>query len=162
MSYNVRVNVLINGKRLSVDVRSETDLKELYNLGLKNIKSLDCIVSVDVTKDFIILSKKDRAFRDGTKKSVGYDETWDRRINNIEAYDWDGNLVWNIGDIVGNIHRPFWSGIVIAGKDFEKVYGSAIPEECLNHDLLCCAAYDMVYVVDLSNSTFIGKYPEGR
>lgn len=162
MSHNIWVYILINGKRLSVNTMSENALKELNLLGLNGIKSLDHIISVNVTKDFIILYKEDRAFRDGTRKSVGYDETWDRRINNIEAYDWDGNLVWNIGDIVGNIHRPFWSGIVIAGKDFEKVYGSAIPEECLNHDLLCCAAYDMVYVVDLSNSTFIGKYPEGR
>ncbi len=162
MSFNVRVNVLLDGKRLSLNVRSETDLKELYNLGLKNIKSLDHILSVDVTKDFIILSKEDRAFRDGTKKSVSYDETCDRRINNIEAYDWDGNLVWNIGDIVGNIHRPFWSGIVIAGRDFEKVYGSTIPEECCEHDLLCCPADDVIYVVDLFNSRFIGKYPEGR
>ena len=162
MSHNIWVYILINGKRLSVNTMSENALKELNLLGLNGIKSLDHIISVNVTKDFIILYKEDRAFRDGTRKSVSYDETWDRRINNIEAYDWDGNLVWNIGDIVGNIHRPFWSGIVIAGKDFEKVYGSAIPEECLNHDLLCCAAYDMVYVVDLSNSTFIGKYPEGR
>lgn len=162
MSHNIWVYILINGKRLSVNTMSENALKELNLLGLNGIKSLDHIISVNVTKDFIILYKEDRAFRDGTRKSVSYDETWDRRINNIEAYDWDGNLVWNIGDIVGNIHRPFWGGIVIAGKDFEKVYGSAIPEECLNHDLLCCAAYDMVYVVDLSNSTFIGKYPEGR
>ena len=162
MSHNIWVYILINGKRLSVNTMSENALKELNLLGLNGIKSLDHIISVNVTKDFIILYKEDRAFRDGTRKSVSYDETWDRRINNIEAYDWDGNLVWNIGDIVCNIHRQFWSGIVIAGKDFEKVYGSAIPEECLNHDLLCCAAYDMVYVVDLSNSTFIGKYPEGR
>jgi hypothetical protein len=162
MSYNIRINVLINGKRLSACIRSETDLKELYIFGLDNIKSLDNIISIDITKDFIILTKEDRAFRDGMKKTVSYDETWDRRINNIEAYDWEGKLVWNIGDIVGNIHRPFWGGIVIAGKDFEKVYGSAIPEKCQNHDLLCCAAFDMVYVIDLTSSQFIGKYPEGR
>ena len=162
MSYNIRLNVLINGNRLSICTMASDALKELHLLGAKNISSLDNITSVNVTKDFIILSKTDRAFRDGTKKSVGYDETRDRCINNIEAYDWDGNLVWNIGDIVGNIHRPFWDGIVIAGKDFEKVYGRPIPEECSKHDLLCSAADNILYVIDLSNSKLIGKYPEGR
>ena len=97
----INVQVLLNGKRIDFGVKSIEGLSALCIRKdvIIPIKSADDIYGINITNDLIILTKKDRAYRNG-KKLLREDDFGERGVNNIEAYDWDGNLVWNIGDIV--------------------------------------------------------------
>lgn len=153
-TYDIYVGVLLNGKKIGLNVRSVEELKKLY--GLKTpICTVDRILNVFITKDLIILLKADRAFRDESVRYVSYGV--DRRINNIEAYDWDGNLVWNIGDIIGDIKTGFLRANVIPGYLFEEFYNRKLPEQYNSHELLYCAA-NKVFVIDLSSNEIIDTF----
>ena len=155
----IEVQLLLNGKRLEFGVKS---VEGLYALCIRSsiitqIKSIDNIHGINITKDFIILTKKDRAYRGGAKLLTDAD-FGERRVNNIEAYDWDGNLIWNIGDIVGDIGKPFY-GCNLVTKD---MLGSnmldKIPESAASHDLLVCNATPRIFVVDLETREIIGQF----
>lgn len=153
-TYDIYVGVLLNGKKIGLNVRSVEELKKLYGLKAP-ICTVDRILNVFITKDLIILLKEDRAFRDKSVRYVSYGV--DRRINNIEAYDWDGNLVWNIGDIIGDIKFGFLRANVIPGYLFEEFYNRKLPEQYNSHELLYCVA-NKVFVIDLSSNEIIDTF----
>lgn len=70
--------------------------------------------------------------------------------NNINAYDRDGNHLWNISDIIGG--DITYVGAVLSTKEIMKNYygfdGQLYDDSC---ELLNCAAeYDRLYIIDLN------------
>ena len=112
----IRVQVQIEAQKLSFEIKSNG----LYQLcGLQHIIGLqDEINSIFILKDMIIIITEDRDFRHGYRPTSYIKDN--RQINNIDAYDWQGNHLWNIGDIVGDIKRGFGGGGAKKKKTFKK------------------------------------------
>ena len=92
----IKVETQIEAQKLAFEIES-SGLYQLY--GLQHIIELqDKICNIYILKDMIIIRAEDRDFRYGAKTAPFYKDN--RRINNIDAYDWQGNHLWNIGDIV--------------------------------------------------------------
>lgn len=158
----INVQVLLNGKRIEFGVKSIEGLSALCIRKdvIIPIKSADDICGINITNDLIILTKKDRVYRNG-KKLLREDDFGERGVNNIEAYDWDGNLVWNIGDIVGDIKKPFFGCNVVTGEMIKDNSTIKISESSSTHDLLICNA-GWLFVIDLKTNELLGKFPGGR
>ena len=158
----IDVQVLLNGKRVKFGVKSAEGLFALCIRKDVNIpiKSQDGIYEINITNDLIILTKKDRAYRNGFKL-LREDDFGERSVNNIEAYDWDGNLVWNIGDIIGDVKKPFYGCSVATAEMIKDNSAIKIPESAATHDLLICNA-GWVFVIDLKTNELLGKFPGGR
>lgn len=155
----IEVQLLLNGKRLEFGIKS---VEGLYALCIRSsiiaqIKSMDNICGIRITKDFIILTKKDRAYRNGAK-FLKDEDFGERRINNIEAYDWDGNLIWNIGDIVGDIRKPFYGCNVVAKNMLSSEMAEKMAKSAESHDLLICNA-ERIFVIDLETRELLGQFP---
>ena len=90
---------------------------------------------------------QDRDFRDGRRSCSIVKEK--RKINNIDAYDWDGNHLWNIADIVGDIKMAFYGGYVCTKETYQDYYGydeSKVPD---SHDLYAASTDGRLYLIDL-------------
>ena len=157
----IYVKVFLNGKRVEFGVKSA---EGLFALCIQKdviipIKSQDGIYEINITNDLIILTKNDRAYRKGFKL-LREDDFGERSTNNIEAYDWDGNLIWNIGDIVGDVKKPFYGCSVVAKNMLCSKMADKIPESAATHDLLICHA-GWLFVIDLKTNELLGKFPGG-
>ncbi len=145
MSFSV--NVLINQKLLHFATEYFT-LNHLY-LCSQRIGSSQNIYEISITKDFVIITTEHAVpSESGTEK----DSTAINKMltNNIDAYDWDGNHMWNIADIVGDLKIPYFGGTVTTKQllkrpDFDE---SKCDEQS---DLYCCTAGNHMYIIDLSS-----------
>ena len=137
----IQTEIQIAGKKLSF----ETTSNGLYQLNCLShahiIHTPDKILAILVIKDMIILLTEDRDFRNGAQQAPFYKD--DRRINNIDAYDWNGTHLWNIGDLVGDIKTPFTGAVLTADES--------------NQDLLTCFAGAYRFVIDPITKTVISK-----
>ena len=142
----IQTQIQIDGKKLSF----ETESSELHQLNflshMHTIHTPDKILSILIIKDMIILLTEDRDFRNGALHTPIYKD--DRRINNINAYDWGGRHLWNIGDIVGDIKTPFTGATLTANDD---------SDDNKQKDLLICFAGDFRFVIDPVNNTVVSK-----
>ena len=96
---SINLNVLAKGKLLCMT----TDSVPFKNLSFKSTV-LQNVYEISITEDFIILTTESN------------NETIK---NNIDAYDWNGNHLWNISDIVGDLKIPYFGGTVTT-KDIMK------------------------------------------
>ncbi len=69
----------------------------------------DEVCKICIAEHRMIFLTEDRAFRNGTRTHVSNEELANegRLVNNVFACDWNGTYLWNIGEIVGDIKRPF-------------------------------------------------------
>ena len=148
----VRIEMQTSEKNLSFEIES----KELYQIGglLHTIDKQDLIIAILVAEDMIFTLTEDRDLRDGLLQApINKDE---RRINNLDAYDWNGNHLWNIGDIVGDIKTCFTGATLttntqlIADKilDVHNVYSA---------NLLVCFAGAYRFIIDPINKIIISQ-----
>ncbi len=138
MSFSL--NVLINNKLLNIS----TDNFELKDLCLSPhiLKFSENIYEISITKDYVIVSTE-------------YAVQGKILPNNINAYDLEGNHLWNVADVVGEIGVPFYGGTVTTKEmigeysDFDKSKYSASSE------LFCCSANNHLYIVDLNSRKLV-------
>lgn len=99
----VMLELQMDGKNLSF----ELEVKDLYRLNCMRfvLQRPDRILSVCILKGLLILRTEDRDFRNGALQAPF--EKDNRQTNNLDAYDWDGNHLWNIGEIVGTLKWRF-------------------------------------------------------
>jgi len=153
-NHDLDIRVLLNGKILDLTPRVLSEFKQ-FRIGQKIIPSLDEINDISITKDYIIVSKADKGFRDPTVSSV---PLWKEEVlteNNIDAYDWDGNHVWNIADLLGPQRMSFWGGVVMTKEMVERSTNVILPEACEGHDLYGAHIGGSMYVIDLSDGNKI-------
>lgn len=139
----IRVEIQIDGKKLSYETQSDG----LYQLNCLDhvINLLDKICEIFIIKDMIIIRTEDRDFRNGTLQASFIKEN--RQINNIDAYDWNGKHIWNIGDIVGDIKMAFSGGTLTTNHDIINCGMLNIDNDC-SFDLYKCYAGGFQFVVD--------------
>ena len=144
MSFSLRV--LVDEKVLYMS----TDNIPFKNLSIRDniLKSSKNIYQISITKDLVILtteyapqSESDQSPSTSLNKII---------TNNIDAYDWDGNHLWNIADVVGNLEIPFWGGTVTT-KELVKPYVNFDKSHGDIGDLFSCTAGNFLYIIDLNN-----------
>ncbi|MBQ3489246.1 MAG: hypothetical protein IJA86_01485 [Clostridia bacterium] len=148
----IQVEILTHGKKLSFEMESHG----LYQLDFpKNtLKTLDKILSVLITDDRIILRTEDRDFRHGALQAPWLKDN--RRMNNIDAYDRDGNHLWNIGDIVGDIKMSF-TGCHLTSNAQLVDDGAINTETAYSANLLVCFSGGYRFIIDPIHQTVISK-----
>lgn len=155
MSFSV--HILMNGRTLYLSAEIG-DLKRLgMSVGMSGriIESLDNIYEISITKDLVILTTEDPDFRGGALQAPFVKES--RKVNNINAYDWEGNHLWNIADLVGDIRMAFWGGSVTTVESLKGISGfdAAKFAETDGHDLYACTAGGFMYVIDLDDRRIV-------
>ncbi len=145
--------VLGEQKRFAFELESE-GIYTLNCLSRTPIQSLDKIWQICIVKDMVIIRTEDRDFRDGRQFASWKKDA--RRENNILAYDWQGNKLWNIGEIVGDIKAAFLGVHAIFHKEVTEEFGIALPEN--SGQLIRCFDGCWMYIIDATNKTVIHKF----
>ena len=139
----IKAETQIEAQKLAFEIES-SGLYQLY--GLQHIIELqDKICNIYILKDMIIIRAEDRDFRYGAKTAPFYKDN--RRINNIDAYDWQGNHLWNIGDIVGDIKMPFDGGCLTTKASVQRDNRLLDVGDC-SSDLFYCIADARRFLID--------------
>lgn len=143
------IKALIDHKVLTVsgDIKAVKQLSFLQN----KIDSPDNICEISITSKLVIITTEHPDLRDGALQAPIWSDTpWMQ--NNINAYDWEGNHLWNISDIVGPLHLTFYGGSPACSKDVFKKYRGYLEsafEGTEGHELFSCVAGGFLYVIDL-------------
>ena len=125
MSFNL--NVLIDGKLLSMTA----DSIPFKNLSFK-ANMLTNVFEISITEDIVILTTE-------------YSSEDKINANNIDAYDYNGNHLWNIADIVGDVGTAFWGAVLTTAKLLE------LDLDCKG-PLLSCTAFDnRTFIIDINS-----------
>lgn len=149
----IEINALVDNKRVSFSIAGAEYNKRLA-MSAHILESPDNIYQISVSKDYLIVTAEDPDVRDQIPQPM---VKRDRSINNINAYDWKGNHMWNIGEIVGDIRVPFFGGSVTT-KDVIMRDVDDPSEICDDHEYFyCIGADDHRYIIDLTEKKLIGK-----
>lgn len=127
---------------------------KLDNFGLE---SLDNIYEISITPNRIIIVHEDPEFRDGRMHTSLIKDAC--LVSNIDAYDWDGNHLWNIADIVGDIKMLFFGGKVVTKEQFMNnrnaryfVDQNLVPDE---HEFYSASTDGRYYIIDMDTLEII-------
>ncbi len=146
------IHILINGKILTLAVNID-DIKTL-GCNVKKIEMKDSIISVSVADNIIIILSEDPEFRMGSKQIEFVKNSYIEK-NNITAYDWDGNVLWNISDIIGEINMSFSGGCVTTLENLSTYFGFDKKMYDANSKLYACTAGGKNYIIDLDKKTVV-------
>jgi len=146
------INILINGKVLTLAFNSGIVKQLVFNKDI--LQSEDRIISVSVAENQVIIVTEDPGFRNGAT-NVDSVKPYNIKENNINAYDWNGNYLWNISEIVGEINMTFFGGCVSSISalcehlEFDKQKYSE------DLEIYTCTAGGKTYVIDLKDKKVI-------
>ena len=124
MGYFVNVQAITNSKdRISFEIEAE----KLYRLNCYThiVESPDLIDRICIFNNIIVLLTEDRDFRNGALIAPFLKD--DRSENNVTAYDFHGNFLWNIGSIIGDIKMAIDNLACVFKADAERDYGIELP-----------------------------------
>lgn len=151
---NPTIEILINDKYSSFELDSENLPKDLDFL----LKKADIgkISSVSITDNIILVLNGD----------VDFCSTKIRSKNNINAFDRQGNLKWNISDIVGSLKVPFMGGRLWTRAKYQEFldsdickYSTKINHYIDGHLLYTCYTDPKGYIIDLVDNKVLWEYP---
>ena len=133
------------------------NVPEVYKacLDYATLKSLDPILGVVMTKEYLIVLTEDPDFRDGRTQAPIYVDSVP--VNNINAYHWDGTHAWNIADIVGDIRTYFCGCAARANEYVRDVPEVANHPEIWNHEFIRASTMDFFYLIDITDKKLIQK-----
>ena len=133
------------------------DAPETYEVRLTytTLKSLDPILGVVMTKEYLIVLTEDPDFRDGRTQAPIYVDSVP--VNNINAYHWDGTHAWNIADIVGDI-RTYFRGCAARANEYVRDVPEVVNRpEIWNHEFVGASTLDFDYLIDITDRKLIKK-----
>ena len=136
--------VLGNGRRYILDMESDGLYKLNPNWTGNILEFKDKICKMIVTEDLLIVRTEDRDFRDGSQSAAWIKDN--REINNVDAYDHNGNHLWNIGKIIGDIKMQIDGISHITAEQAIDDYGIAVSVN--QKDLFSCTAGGYLRVID--------------
>lgn len=150
------VFVLINGKLLTLSINSGIVKQMGFNKEI--LQSEDGIIGISVTESMVIVVTEDPDFRNGATHAEVV-KPYKIKKNNINAYDWDGNHLWNISDIVGEINMTFYGGNVSTVSNLSNCYGFDQQKYNAESELYVCHAGGRLYVIDLKEKKVVQILP---
>ena len=104
MIYTRIETIMANGNKSWMEIATE-GLYEMVCPSGKKIVVPDKICNIIICDAFLVLRTEDRDFRNGRSYASFVKDN--REVNNIDAFDWQGNHLWNIGEIVGDVKMAF-------------------------------------------------------
>ncbi len=133
------------------------DAPETYEVRLTytTLKSLDPILGVVMTKEYLIVTTENPGFRDGQRPASLYVDSVP--VNNINAYHWDGTHAWNIADIVGDIRTYFYRCTPCSSEYVMGVPEVANHPEIWDHEFIEASTADFYYLTDITDKKLIRK-----
>ena len=151
----IRIETVIDvDNKFSCEIESEG----LYTINClpstNHIKSLDKIHEICIANGLLIILTEDRDFRDGFSDAVPFMKE-NRKENNINAYDWNGNHLWNIGDLVGDIKMAFAGITYISPMEVERECSMKLYNQSKN--LFKCVAGGWTFIIDASKKEIVYK-----
>ena len=152
MGYIKIETVTSNKERFAFEIESD-GLYRINCLSGLAVESLDQICEICIFYNILVIRTEDRDFRNGSQQAPFLKD--DRSVNNILAYDFHGNFLWNIGSIVGDIKMAFSSVSCVLKADAEKDLGITIPGD--TEILLKCIAGGFVFIVDAISNKMLYK-----
>lgn len=150
------INILINGEILTLSIN--TDIIKRIGFNKEILQLEDDIINISVTGNIAIIVTEDPDFRNGLNQ-VDFVKPYKIKKNNINAYDWDGNYLWNISDIVGEIDMAFSGGCVSSINKLSNHYGFDQLKYSANSEIYTCVAGGKMYVIDLKGKKVIQILP---
>lgn len=150
------MHILINGEVLTLSINTNT----IKRVGLnKEVLQLeDGIINISVTESIIIIVTEDPDFRNCLNQ-VDFVKPYNIKKNNINAYDWDGNYLWNISDIVGEVNMAFSGGCVSSISKLSNYYGFDQQKYNADSEIYVCTAGGRMYVIDLKEKKVVQILP---
>ena len=120
----------------------------------KHITSLDRIYNISFTKNMVILLTASPKFRNTPAPNPEYVPDYSA-YNYVNAYDYNGNYLWNIAEIIGDVGTGICDGYVCSSKylleDSKEKYIEG-------HELFVCwDCYGMRYLIDLDEKRVLHK-----
>ena len=152
MGYIKIETVTSSKERFAFEIESD-GLYRINCLSGLAVESLDQICEICIFYNILVIRTEDRDFRNGSQQAPLLKD--DRSVNNILAYDFHGNFLWNIGSIVGDIKMAFSSVSCVLKADAEKDLGITIPGD--TEILLKCIAGGFVFIVDAISNKMLYK-----
>jgi len=149
----VRIETVISpNRKFAFEIESQ-GLYKINCLSGLTIESLDRISEICIANGILVVKTEDRDFRNGFQPVSFLKD--DRSENNILAFDWHGDFLWNIGSIVGDIKMPFSSVSCILKAEVESEFGIMLSDG--TDALLKCIAGGFIYIVDAINRKMLYK-----
>lgn len=150
------MHILISGEVLTLSINTDTIKQVGFN---KEILQLENgIINISVTGSMIIIVTEDADSCNGSNR-VDFVKPYNIKKNNINAYDWDGNHLWNISDIVGEINMAFSGGCVSSISKLSNHYGFDQLKYNADSEIYVCTAGGKMYVIDLKGEKVIQILP---
>lgn len=148
----VKIESVNGGKTFAMELESDS-LYAINCLAGKSVEFLDKIREICIAEEIILIRTEDREFRNGCQ-SVSYVKD-NREENNVNAYDWQGNHLWNIGELVGDIKMAFDSITHITSAEAKQEFGIRTPinAQCLFR----CVSGGFVFIIDAKNKKMLCK-----
>ena len=144
-----------DGKKFSSEIETEGLYKLNCTFG-KSIEMLDKITVICISDGILIIRTEDRDFRDGRQTAPIIKDN--REENNINAFDYQGNHLWNIGEIVGDIKMQFDSITHLSVEEAKKQYEINCKT---TSNLFKCISGGFVFVIDANDKKLLLKVTGG-
>lgn len=148
----VKVETVNNNKKFIMEIESN-GLYAINCLLGKNVEFLDKILDICITDDFLLVRTEDRDFRNGCQSASWLKEN--REENNINAFDWQGNHLWNIGELVGDIKMAFDGITHITSSKANIELGTDIESD--SQYLFKCVSGGFAFIIDAQNKKMLYK-----
>lgn len=147
----VRIETITGqSKKFSMWIESEGLYAVNCALG-KNVEFLDKILDICITDDILLIRTEDQDFRNGCQSAPWIKDN--REENNVNAYDWQGNHLWNIGELVGDIKMAFDSITHITSAEAKQEFGI---ETSINaQSLFRCISGGFLFIIDAKNKKML-------
>lgn len=152
MHHRVTIHSITNNacRELSVTVE---DLKEISLLDNK-ITTPDQIYHISLARNMIIIQTGSPLYRYAPAPNPEYAPNY--AVNNyINAYDYNGNHLWNIAEIIGDVGSGVLGGHICS---VDYLLDDSKDKYIDGHELFVCwNAYGMRYMIDLDEKRVIHK-----
>ena len=117
------------------------------------VEFLDTIRDICIAEEIILIRTEDRDYRNGCLIAPFVKNN--REENNVNAYDWAGNHLWNIGELVGDIKMAFDGISHITPAEAKREFGIKVKRNA--RCLFRCVAGGFVFVIDAESRKMLCK-----
>lgn len=148
----VKIESINKDKKFAMEIESDS-LYAINCLAGKNVEFLDKIREICIAEEIILIRTEDKDFRNGAQSAPWVKDNCEE--NNINAFDWQGNHLWNIGELVGDIKMAFDGITHITPAEAKRKFDIRTPfnAKCL----FSCVACGFVFIIDAKNKKMLCK-----
>ena len=147
----VKIESAMRDKKFVMEI--ESDNLSAINCRAGKVEFLETIRDICIAEEIILIRTEDRDFRNGCLIAPFVKEN--REENNVNAYDWSGNHLWNIGELVGDIKMAFDGITHITPTEAKREFGIKAKRNA--RCLFRCVAGGFVFVVDAESRKMLFK-----